>query len=693
MRPNILFPLFADITGLPGIGSKVKALYERIAGTRVVDLLWHFPTSLIDRRSMPAIRDLQTGAIATVLITVEKYVEPPKNKKNLPFKVLGYNETGFLTIVFFHAYSDYIKRQLPIGEQCVVSGKIDGYEGSKQMVHPDYIYSAKDLEKALRIEPVYALTQGLSGKHVLKTMDKIVNNLPILPEWIEPGYMEKKQWKPWHECIKSVHLPQSEHDLLRSSDAQCRLAYDELLASQLALQLIRRQNITSSGKVINGDSKLRNALTESLPFTLTHGQKTVLKDIYNDQNSTARMMRLLQGDVGSGKTAVALFAMIHTVEAGFQACIMAPTEILAKQHMDWISSMCAPIGVRVGMLIGSLKSKEKENVLLSIKNGDVDIIVGTHALFQEHVIFKNLGLVIIDEQHRFGVKQRMSLTDKGQKVDTLVMSATPIPRTLTLTLYGDMECSVLSEKPKGRKNIDTRVMPITKLDEVVSSLARVMQKGEKIYWICPLIENSELSDFAAAEERCKHLKKHYGKKIGLAHGRMKTEEREHVMRNFRDGDIDVLVATTVIEVGVDVPDATVIIIEHAERFGLSQLHQLRGRVGRGNKASSCILLYQNLGETSKNRLMVMRESNDGFRLAEEDLKLRGGGDIMGTKQSGLPQFKVARLDVHFDLVQIARDDAKLILNKDPNLLSERGCALKTLLYLFEYEQQIKYLQH
>lgn len=692
MRPEILVPLFADIASLSGVGPKTKQLFKHFLGERVVNVIYHLPSGITDRRNMPPIMAIQEGSVVTVIAEAQNYLSPARpHDKSSPFKVRCYNETGFLTLVFFNAYPDFIKKQLPIGEKRVISGRAERFNGEVQIPHPDYIAPLKDLESIKRVEPIYPLSAGIARKNLIKIINDALKRTVKLPEWIEEDYIRKNHWLDWQTSLNRIHHPAEAEDLQPTGRYISRLAYDELLANQLALMLVRKFVNKSGGNSINGDGSLCSKLLEKLPFKLTDGQKQVIEEIKHDQQSPERMMRLLQGDVGSGKTVVALFAALNAVEAGKQVAIMAPTEILARQHYKWISAILEGMNCKTAILTGKTKAAERNETLIGLKNGDINIIIGTHALFQENVEFKDLGLAIIDEQHRFGVEQRLNLAKKGNNTDVLLMTATPIPRTLTLTLYGDMECSRLTDKPIGRKEIDTRIVPSARIGAVVEGLWRVIDRNEKVYWICPLIDESEKSDLAAAEERFADLNRIFKGRVGLIHSRVKPEEREKTMMAFRDGDIDILVATTVVEVGVDVPDATVIIIEHAERFGLSQLHQLRGRVGRNDKQSSCVLLYHGLGEIASARLKIMRQSNDGFYLAEEDLKLRGGGDVLGTKQSGMPDFKVASLANHFELLRHANADARNIMATDPYLKTARGQALRTLLYLFGYDNQVKYL--
>lgn len=686
MHPPELFPLFAQTTTLPGVGVKTAQYYKRLMGDKVLDVLYHMPISLVDRSHMPAITHMQTDHVVTAVVEVDQYMPParPSDKKS-PFKVRCFNETGFLTLVYFNAYPDFIKKILPLGQKRVISGKVERFGGEVQIPHPDYVVPVSQLKEVTIVEPTYPMAAGVTPKGFIKALHAALAKLPDLPEWIDPNFIKKQGWPSWKEALIACHNPKTPDDVEPMALARQRLAYDELLASQLALKRLRHAATASKGNRIKGDGRLRTQLLAALPFALTNGQQEVIKDIYADQESPHRMMRLLQGDVGSGKTVVALMAMLSAIEAGKQTALMVPTEILSRQHHKWISGITESLGIRIELLVGSVKGKKREAILHQLQQGDIDIVVGTHALFQDTVAFKELGLVVIDEQHRFGVQQRLSLSQKGDKVDTLLMTATPIPRTLTLAAYGDMECSRLTEKPKGRKAIDTRIISAKKIDNVLDGLGRAIEKDNKVYWICPLVEESEVMDLAAAEERYAEFCQLFGDtKVGLIHGRTPAQEREAIMLEFRDGKIDILVATTVIEVGVDVPNATIIVIEHAERFGLSQLHQLRGRVGRNDKQSTCVLMYHQLGQVSRKRLEIMRCSEDGFFLAEEDLKIRGGGEVLGTRQSGLPSFKVASLTEHYELLYAASDDAKLVVVNNPKLAGERGKSLAMLLSLFEY---------
>jgi len=688
LRPEILFTLFSPITGLPGIGPRNAKLVEKLAGSKRVDLLWLLPREIIDRRHSPTIAEAKAGEIATLTIQVGAHAPPPSRQQ--PYRVTCSDETGLITLVFFHAREAYLRNILPEGEQRVISGRVEHYRGDVQMTHPDHIVEPAAADAIRRVEPVYPMTAGLSPKILSKAMEAALESLPDLPDWLDPAFAAKRGWQGWRDALTAAHAPGDLDALAPLAPARARLAYDELLANQLTLAVMRAREKRLPGRAIVADGALRRTVMAALPFTLTRSQTEVLAEIDADMALPSAMLRLLQGDVGSGKTIVALFALLNAVECGGQVAFMAPTEILARQHFATIAPLVAPAGIKVAILTGRDKGAARRAVLDGLADGGIDIVVGTHALFQSGVEFKSLTAAVIDEQHRFGVHQRLSLAGKGQGIDVLVMTATPIPRTLCLTVYGDMEASRLTEKPAGRKPVDTRTMPIDRLPEIVDGIARALEKGAKAYWVCPLVEDSEVLDLAAAESRHAELKARFGDDIvALVHGRMKSADKDAAIARFLDGSARILVATTVIEVGVDVPDATVMVVEHAERFGLAQLHQLRGRVGRGEKASNCLLLYgQPLTDTARARLRILRETEDGFRIAEEDLRLRGAGEMLGTRQSGLPEFRLADLALHGDLLAAARDDTRLILSRDPDLKSERGAALRVLLYLFERDAAI-----
>ncbi|MCB1720271.1 MAG: ATP-dependent DNA helicase RecG [Alphaproteobacteria bacterium] len=689
-RPFELDALFRSLTALPGVGPRNAKLFEKLCGgPKVLDLLWHLPVDFIDRRFSPKISEAPEGRVATMEVSVIDHI--PNARRNQPYRVKVRDESGVMSLTFFHAHKDWIEKQLPQGEQRIVSGKIEYYQGNPQMVHPD-VASVEERASLETVEAIYPLTAGLTNKVVRKALHGALGFVSVLPEWLESEYKKRQKWDDWDIALSSAHEPENMQALLPEHPARQRLAYDELLANQLTLALVRHRQKRIGGRVYKCNGVLRGKMLGALPFSLTGAQERSLSEIDKDMHAPTRMLRLLQGDVGSGKTVVAAMAMLSAVETGAQAALMAPTEILARQHAESLKPWLEAAGVRFVILTGRDKGKTREVLLEQIANGTAQIVIGTHALFQDDVAFADLGLAVIDEQHRFGVHQRLMLSAKGRGTDVLVMTATPIPRTLTLTAYGDMDVSRLDEKPPGRKPVETLLIPHEKLEDMIEGLARKIKDGARVYWVCPLVEESEVMDLAAAEERFDVLRYRFGR-VGLVHGRMKPQDKDEVMARFAAGELDILVATTVIEVGVNVPAATIMVIEHAERFGLSQLHQLRGRVGRGGDQSYCFLVYAGpLGETAKERLSIMRQTEDGFLIAEKDLELRGAGDILGVKQSGLPAFRLADLSVHGELLAAARDDAQLIMDRDPELESERGKALKTLLYLFERDQAIQYLR-
>jgi len=692
MRPEILYPLFMSVETLKGVGPRIAESLEKLGIRTIADLLWHLPSGQIDRRFAPRVKSAPDGVIATLTLTIDRHI--PGRGPRQPTRVLAHDDTGQITLTFFRGDKKWLEGQLPVGEQRIVSGKVEYYQGEPQISHPDHIVPLSEADTVLRVEPTYPLTAGLAPKSLGRAIDQALERVKPMPPWLDPSVQKNRGWADWHEAITTAHRPESAGDLEPTHPARMRLAYDELLANQLALALVRRSMRVTKGEAITPTGTLTAAITEALSYDLTRSQQDALADCLHDLESPDRMMRLVQGDVGSGKTIVALLAMASVVEAGGQAALMAPTEILARQHFAGIDQLARAAGISVELLTGRDKGPTRADKLGRIESGDAQIVIGTHALFQDDVAFDNLRLAVIDEQHRFGVHQRLLLSAKSAKpVDVLVMTATPIPRTLTLTAYGDLDVSRITEKPPGRQPIDTVAIQTERMDELVTRIHSVIDRGERAYWVCPLVEENSELQLAAAMERYEELKQHFGADVGLVHGRMKAAEKDQVMRNFKDGALKVLVATTVIEVGVDVPEATIMVIEHAERFGLAQLHQLRGRVGRGDKRSVCVLLYDTpLSDTAKRRLAIMRETEDGFRIAEEDLKLRGAGDLLGTQQSGLPRFKLADLSVHADLLAMARDDAVLILNKDPELKSQRGQALRVLLYLFERDEAARYFR-
>ena len=698
-RPSELDPLFAPASTLPGVGPKVAGLLAKLVGRRgksseaqVRDIAFLAPHSIIDRTRRPGVANAPEGAIVTLEVTVDRHVTPA-GRSNAPSRVYAFDETGEVCLTFFRAKGDWLRRALPEGETVIVSGRMEWFNGRPTITHPDYIAPLDRADEVPSVETVYPLTAGLQHKTMRKIAREAASRVPELPDWMDPALARREGFPDHAAAVRALHDPKSADDIEPLAAPRRRLAYDELLAGQLALALVRQRTVKLAGRPLRGDGRLRRKILKALPYSLTSAQERSIAEIEGDMAGGDRMLRLLQGDVGAGKTVVALLAMCIAAEAGGQSALMAPTEILARQHAASLAPLAEAAGLEVAVLTGRDKGLDRRDVLDGLRDGSIDIVIGTHALFQEAVEYRKLALVVIDEQHRFGVHQRLTLSNKGVAPDTLVMTATPIPRTLVLTAFGDMDVSKLDEKPPGRQPIRTTLLSRERLSDLVARTARAVEDGEKIYWICPLVEESEEMDLTSAEQRYEALRSVLGQSVGLVHGRMKGEEKDAAMAAFKEGATRVLVATTVIEVGVDVPDATIIVIEHAERFGLAQLHQLRGRVGRGDKPSSCVLLYEPpLGEVARARLEVMRESEDGFRIAEEDLTLRGEGDLLGTRQSGTPGFRIAQLDAHGDLLEIARQDARLIAETDPGLTTERGRALRVLLYLHGRDEAVRLLR-
>ncbi|GAC1335094.1 MAG: ATP-dependent DNA helicase RecG [Beijerinckiaceae bacterium] len=699
MRPSILDALFASVSVLPGVGPKSALLFDRLlapsgGGARVIDLLFHLPYDTIDRRARPKIADAPFDTQVLLDVRVTKHSPPAGRYAKGPYRVLVEDETGDVQLVFFKTNVTWIEKSLPIGTRRFVSGRLELYDGHRQIVHPDRVLDAEGVQNLAPIEPIYGATEGLLPRAIARAVEGALPRAPrALPEWLDPTFLAAQNFPGFIEALDAVHHPAEPEAIAPESLPHTRLAYDELLSHQLALRMVRARMRIIAGRGSAAAGSLIAKIVAALPFSPTRSQHEALAEIRADLTAEKRMLRLLQGDVGSGKTLVALLAMAHVVEAGRQAAMMAPTEILARQHFSRIAPLAKGAGLRIALLTGRDKPSERASTLAGLASGAIDIVVGTHALVEEGVAFRDLALAIVDEQHRFGVHQRLALGEKGAAADILVMTATPIPRTLVLTYFGDMDVSSLTEKPAGRQPIDTRAVPLERVGEVIEAIGRAMQAGARIYWVCPLVEESETGDLAAATERHADLVRIFGDKVGLVHGRLKGADKDRAMAAFQRGKTQILVATTVIEVGVDVPEATIIVIEHAERFGLAQLHQLRGRVGRGEVRSSCLLLYKGpLNETAKARLETLRETEDGFRIAEMDLKLRGEGEVLGTRQSGAPGFRIARLDVHAPLLGAARDDAELILRNDPELKSARGRALRVLLYLFERDEAVRLLR-
>jgi ATP-dependent DNA helicase RecG len=699
MRPSLLNPLFAPVTSLAGVGPKQDKLFRYLLSRdetpRLVDLLLHLPTSVIDRRARPKVRDAAVGTMVTLEVTVDRHRPPPPRNSRAPHLVYASDETGDVVLTYFRSPPGFVEKLLPVGAKRYVSGTLQMYDGVPQIVHPDRVVDEAGFAKLSGIDPVYPLTEGLALGSLRRAIAQALTKLPALPEWISPEVIRRCNFPPIAEALTRVHIPVELTDILPDQPFWSRLAFDELLAGQLALALVRAQLRRPAGNRHAGDGHLRHKIIDALPYALTGSQRQAVAAIAEDLQQPVRMLRLLQGDVGSGKTVVALLAAAAVIEAGKQAALMAPTEILARQHIKTIAPLAERAGLSVAILTGREKGKERRDIIARLEAGEIDLLVGTHALIQDDVIYKALALAIVDEQHRFGVRERLALTSKGEAVDVLVLSATPIPRTLVLTYFGDMDISELRDKPAGRQPIDTRAVPNSRLEDVMDAVGRALSAGKLVYWICPLVEESEAEGtghLTNATERFETLQKRFGDRVGLVHGQMKGAEKDRVMAQFAAHEIGLLVATTVVEVGVDVPAATIMVIENAERFGLAQLHQLRGRIGRGSEASTCLLLYHEpLGEMSKARLKVIRETTDGFQIAEQDLKLRGEGDVLGVRQSGLPGYRIARSDVHAQLITQARDEALRIMKDNPKLEGERGQALRCLLYLYERDEAVPLL--
>ncbi|MCP4827233.1 MAG: ATP-dependent DNA helicase RecG [Shimia sp.] len=688
-RPELLFPLFADVTKLDGVGPKTARHLEQIDVTKPRDLLFLLPYSGIDRGLKISVNEAELPGVVTVQVLVGAH-RAPRNRGGA-YRITVQDALTSFQIVFFHARGDYLKKILPEGARRVVSGKVEVFDNVAQMVHPEYVVAPDEVEEIPAFEPVYPLTHGVTQKTMVKAVRSALDRAPEMAEWIDPSQKDKAKWPNWREAMELVHRPDAMEQVSLNHPARERLAYDEFLAHQLTLALARSQLQRAKGVMSEQTGVLQAKVRAALPYSPTGAQERAIDAIARDMATDQRMNRLLQGDVGAGKTLVAFMALLVAVEAGGQGVMMAPTEILARQHMAGLHPLAESAGVVVEVLTGRDKGKERRAKLEALARGDIHILVGTHAVFQDDVHFADLRLAIIDEQHRFGVRQRLELGKKGEGADVLVMTATPIPRSLALAQYGDMDVSVLDEKPPGRQPITTALVPTDRLDEVVEKLRNAVAEGKQAYWVCPLVEESERVDYTAADARFKALRSELGEGVcGLVHGQMPSEEKDVAMAAFQAGDTQVLVATTVIEVGVDVPNATIMVIERAEAFGLAQLHQLRGRVGRGSQASTCLLMYQApLSEGGEKRLKTLRESEDGFVIAETDLEMRGAGDLIGTAQSGLPRFRIADVETQASLMAVAQTDARKLLHDDPTLESDRGLAARVLLWLMEQDQAIR----
>lgn len=695
MRPEELSPLFRPLSSLRGAGPAITKLLKRNIGETVFDLLTAPPVRVIDRSYRPQLGDVEAGRIATLQLKVESVISP---RGKAPVRIRCSSDGHSIDLIYFRAQPKWLSENFPIHAERLVSGKVDLWNNQLQMTHPDYVVSLESHETLPLIEPVYPSSGGLAPKTRRNLIQQALANLPNLQEWIDPTLLAERKWPSWHDAITRLHTPMSAADLEPEAPHNVRLAYDEALANQLSLALVRADQSRRPGRPLKATRALIHQTLENLPFALTGAQQFALQDIWTDMAAEHRMLRLLQGDVGSGKTIVALFAMLAAIEAGAQAALLAPTDILARQHAATLKPAVESCGKRLALLTGRAKIAERREVLLGLKAAvdhpaHVNIIVGTHALLQDDVQFANLGLAVLDEQHRFGVDQRLRLTEKGKGVDILAMTATPIPRTLSMVIYGDLEVSRLDEKPPGRKPITTRILPRERYSDLVDGLHRKINAGERAFWVCPLVEDSDLIDLQNAEDRYEALRTQFGDRVALVHGRMKGPEKDAAMTRFAKGEVDILVSTTVIEVGVNIPEATLMIVEHAERFGLAQLHQLRGRIGRGSGEASCILLYGHpLGKVARARLEALRATDDGFEIAEQDLRLRGAGDVLGVRQSGLPDFRFLELPAHESLLTISRDDSLAILRQTSNLEGPRGAALISLLYLFKRDSAVRNLQ-
>ena len=690
-RPEILYPLFGALEGLDGIGPKTSKYFNAIGVETPRDLVFLLPQSGIDRRPRASVRDIEVPGIATVEVEVGNHL--PARSRGRPYRVLVRDERQEFQLVFFHPRAEYLQRILPTGQRRLVSGRVETFDGVYQMAHPDHVLPLDEVSDLPLFEPVYPLTVGLTQKTVRRALRSVLDRAPELKEWVDPALKARMGWPDWRSAIETVHAPASAADLSPVAPARQRLAYDELLAHQLTLAIARSSRRRAGGIATRGDGRLVARVLSSLPYAPTAAQRRAFAEITGDMASTMRMNRLLQGDVGAGKTLVALVALLTAVEAGGQGALMAPTEILARQHLASLAPLAATAQVRLDLLTGRDKGRDRVRKLQDLAEGRTQILIGTHALFQSDVQFRDLRLAVIDEQHRFGVAQRMALGEKGASVDSLVMTATPIPRSLALAQYGDMDLSLLDEKPPGRKPITTSLASTERLAEVVAHLAQAIAEGRQAYWVCPLVEESETVNLTAAQSRFESLRAVLGEGVGLVHGQMPPAEKDAAMARFVAGETRVLVSTTVIEVGVNVPNATIMVIERAESFGLAQLHQLRGRVGRGDAASTCLLLYDPpLGETASRRLKLMRDTEDGFRLSDEDLAMRGAGDVIGTAQSGLPRFRLADLERQSALMAIAQSDARKLLADDPELQSTRGQAARILLWLMEQDRAIRLIR-
>ncbi|MFN7709994.1 MAG: ATP-dependent DNA helicase RecG [Holosporales bacterium] len=685
--------LLRPLRYVKGVGPGLELVLRRLCGERVLDLALHLPSQLVHRRPVRSMREARPGELVTTMVTVVRHQAPARGAKTSAYRVMTADAGGEGELVFFKSYAQHLQKILPMGAQRLVSGRVDFFMDRPQMVHPDFIGPASEKSQWEGQQAVYPLTSQLTQKQLKKLIESILSTFVSEADWLPLALRQTHRWPTFTQALHLVHHPTEAQDLEPENPARRRLAFDELLADQISLVMARRQDVRHNPRALLGLEDLRAKVREVLPFELTQDQERALEEIDADCAGPEVMVRLLQGDVGSGKTIVAFMAMLNGIAAGGQAALLAPTEILARQHDKTMKAWAAAAGLQLELLTGRTTAKERRRILAGLASGEIQLLIGTHALIQEDVVFQNLAFAVIDEQHRFGVAQRLALSEKGARVDCLVMTATPIPRTLLMAAYGDLPCTYLRQKPAGRKPILTKVLSIDRMAEIEARLIEIMNRGERIYWVCPLVEESETLDLAAAIDRFEQLAKRYPGRVSLVHGKQKPNERQEQMAQFVSGQTQLLVATTVIEVGVHVEEATVMIIEHAERFGLAQLHQLRGRIGRGALASNCILLYQGpLSQTSRARLEVMRSTEDGFKIAEEDLRLRGGGEIMGLRQSGMPHYRVADLSLHQDLLHEAHQFAKNLLDRDPSLNTPSGYPFRVLMELFNKAEGARFLK-
>ena len=684
-RPSFLYPLFSEITLIPGIGPKTFKLLENKIGKKVIDLLFHLPHTVINRLDNLDLKHCPTNSIITKKILITKHISNFYNSKR-PYKLIGHCENFEIEIVFFNYKGQYIEKNFPVNSVVIVSGKINRFNEIVKFTNPDYIYEVSQINKIPKFEPIYPLTAGINNKLLSKSIRHAIKLIPPdLPEWIPNKIIKENNWPSFSEALKSIHIPNTMIEVDNRSSYLQRLSFDEVFANQLGMQIYKKKYQVLNVNKNKRKSKYFNKCLESLSFNLTNSQNECIEDLYSDLCSKTQMKRILQGDVGSGKTIVALAAILNVIENSKQAALMAPTELLSIQHYNFIKNFTESLNIKVALLTSKIDKNERISILNKISNGYIDIVIGTHSLISDKVTFNNLGIAVIDEQHKFGVIQRSKVLAKGENVHLLLLTATPIPRSLSMTVYGDLDLSEIKEKPKNRKKIITKVLPLEKYEKVKMAISRALENEEKIYWVCPLLEETEKIDLVSLNNRFKILTKSFSKfNPTLAHGKMDNYEREKSIERFFNNESKILIASTVIEVGIDIPDATIIIIENAERFGLAQLHQLRGRVGRSSLQSYCILMYgKNISEVGKLRLKTMRDTDDGFFIAEKDLELRGPGEVFGTRQSGENELKLLPF-IDKEKLMLAKDLAIDIVSTN-NLNFEH----EVLVSLFNKDEYIK----